>query len=379
MPHLYLCGRRRHPRSVRIDTALARITIEFASTAVLLLVSSCSLPVAARPPALAAGLLSDNRLILVDIRSHTTSMALQLGSAPGDYRPGRLIARDLRNGFLYVLVRQREGDDLVSAVYIPGHKVFVTYSLPRERDYSLLMMGPRAGKLYALARAGADLVVTVLERDSGKLLSDWRTRLKYEGDWHIDGAALAEDESQLLVGYGGAVLGVDSFVLSSSGMIRCQPAGTVPCWPDIRKHTASGSVTYSTDSAGSLIVQQSAFSARTIPTPFSDEIADLAVEASAAYVLGSCESRGGLASVPLREAGNNGWLQPAACGRRMAADGDVVVVAADQPPLSGLCRSPLAPLMACAGRLVLVNSSSGTVAGEVGLQARPLDVAVVRQ
>jgi hypothetical protein len=360
-------------------------------------------------------LLADNRLLAVRARDGAVVAEHQLAPTPLPLMgTGHYLALSNDGRLLFVLTPGAlDTAPRVAVIEVATATVRATYSLsPEDGDYHNLAVGPRTGRLYLFGnrdeqspsppgrprpgRARLQVVVTVLDPQSGAVQPFWTARVADGYEWLVYQGAVSDDERELFISYHGAdASGIDWFTVADDGLRRCPAparhgAGCIMAHGAFRLY-GDGLLVSGGDTKTILEVDRTGTVRRgfDIGLPHS-HLMEFVLDAGARrlYTVGYCGYLGGFSALDLD---GGGWPTPSATPgtwRWLATPAPPRVLQSDQ----ALCGSRLAlgpvPLLVVAtnilaapnaqhpGALLFVDTRSGTIIRKVETPSEPADVLV---
>jgi hypothetical protein len=356
-------------------------------------------PQAAEDPAIFA-LLADNSLVKVSPVNGRVKSRISL--RPSSPVVGRYLAPSKDGKTLFALVaRGRDGTSEVAVIDVTTTRVRDRYALPKWIAFRSLVAGPETGHLYLFGnRPGKkitcpdletcreqDVVVVVLDPDSGRVL---RNRTVREADgkaWTVYRSAVSPDESRLFVSYHGDTQGVDWITITPESLKRCQKQGAYQnqgCIPAHSGVEAYGDRILVTPGDSPWIEERTREGELVRKWDTKQEgnhMLDLALDAREGrlYALGSCGYRGGLSRIDLKT-NEVKVLAPSLPGVDFARErlvcGERVVVGPGSLLVVGKTAQAI-PQAGIPGSLLLVEGDTGRKIRTLNTPCEPVDVLVV--
>ena len=350
-------------------------------------------------------LLANNSLIKVAPESDRPESQISLGP-PFEYpSAGHYLAQSKDASTLFALTpRGSNGMSEIAVIDVVTSRVEDLYPLEAGIIFRSLAVGPKSGHLYLFGnRPGKeiacpdvetcreqDVVVIVLDADSGRVLENQTVREAEGKAWTVYQSAVSSDERRLFVSYHGDTQGVDWVAITPDGLDRCQERtptwqGCIPAHSGVQAYEdlalVSPGDTRWLEGRG----QDSKIVKKWDTKLEGNHMLDFKVDArtNRLYVLGSCGYTGGLSRVALESdrvkvlapARSDLHLDPAweraVCGERIAhGPGSLLVV--------GKIRRSV-PEAVSSGSLLVIDGSSGRRIRTVTIPAEPVDVLAVSQ
>lgn len=271
--------------------------------------------------------------------------------------------------------------------------------------YHSLAIGPKTGRLYLFGNRKGEVIVTVLDPNTGSELANWVARKRDLHNWLVYQGAVSEGEQQLYISYhGDDTSGIDRFTIKADGSLEgC--AQLRPDWGCLGAH--GGFVIYGNKllvTYGYPVIVTEALDG-SIPSGYNTGLTNSHVtefvvdqKTEKLYAINTClapdAGRGGFSTVDLKSGampnlaktpGGQEWgdklvppqvlITPGAsetvlCGERLAlgANGLVAVAKVTVPPYLVQTNS--------GGAVLLVNGANGQITQTIPTNSVPLDVLV---
>lgn len=316
-------------------------------------------------------------------------------SADADRSVGHYLAITTDGTAVYALVSgQPSRPDRLAILDVGTAQLRAVFDLPGA-TYRSLAVGPRTGSVYLFGDRSGEVLVSVMEGQTGSVLHAWMARAADGRTWRVYQGAVSTDERRLFLSYHGPdTTGVDWFDVTDAGLLRCPAAA----------RTDSGCL----GGHGALSLEQDGVLVATGDTVLLDvdlagqvrqgfdtglennHLMEFTVDAATqrVYAVGSCGYAGGFSAVNLQGGGTpdlsvtpRPWAwratptppevlqQAGVCGERVVlGPNGLLTVARTQRPVP----QPNRP-----GALLLVDPATGAVVQTVPTPSEPLDVVVM--